>query len=167
MYETNGYCYWKVDHSTSSEIGCNHGEPAQMTPKGLTRNYLLWTAPIQLNWNLYYQELERLKEAITQKSPALTIRRGIVFRRDDASSQISKWRAKSSRLGGTCLWLMILLVKKSHQEKLMKIDFPVFCHWYCLLGEFHQSLFPYKNFFFRKNSKCFHTTQPLNLTPVA
>jgi len=94
-----------------------------------------------LNSDLYCQQLDRLKEAIAQKWPALANRRGIVFHQDNARPHTSivsqklrelDWEALmhplySPDLAPSDYHLFLsmannLLMKNSPQEKLVKID---------------------------------------------
>ena len=93
----------------------NRGEPAQTAKPGLTARKILlcvwwdWQGIIYyellpygqtLNSDLYCQQLDRLKEAIAQKRPALANRRGIVFHQDNARPHTSiVIRQKLRKLG--------------------------------------------------------------------
>ena len=114
----------------------NRGEPAQTVAKpGLTvRKILLcvwwdWQGIIYyellsygqiLNSDLYCQQLDRLKEAIAQKRPALANRRGIVFHQDNARPHTSTVTRKRNSGSLTGRFLCIHLIVRNKAFNFMQ-----------------------------------------------
>ena len=52
---------------------------------GLQRNYLFWTLIRTINSVVYIEQLTKLNNAVEEKRPELTNRKGVVFHNDNAS----------------------------------------------------------------------------------